>query len=796
MSPVIIFLAGLALLGLFAWYLFTDSERVKRNLGTVLTISLVALCIEAVTPPHKKIPLGLDLQGGSSFLIRLVSEPVEVTDQAGVKRTEVREITPFMVDQAVEVIRKRVDAMGTSEPVIAPSGNDRILVQIPGLDPAKLQDTREQLQKVAKLEFRKVHPQSSAILAGSAPPDPNYTALPYVDDDRKPGDPPDKEAETRQIIVRKKVDLEGKHVVRAGTSFEARGWLVHLLFDDQGKKIFGALTTEVYNDRSALAIVLDGKVISAPGVNDGPITQGACEISGNFDERSARNLASALENPLQTPVKIEEERSASASLGADAINSGLVSGLYGVVLTVICVLLYYRWAGLIANIALAVNVIILFGAMAMFGTVLTLPGIAGVILTLGMAVDANVLIYERLREELAEGKALRPAVVGAFEKAFSAIFDSNFTTLITAGILFWKATGPVKGFAVALTLGIIASLFTALVVTRNLFDWALKLGWLKQISMANLIKATNFNFLGWRRLAITFSTLIIAAAVAVCVMRGEKNFGVDFKGGDRTVFAAKGPRPSDDDVRRALNELPIGDVAVQTERSSTTEFITVRSPSNTGEQVSRHLQQKFPAAALTVDQREHVGGIVGAELLRNSLIALALGMLGILVYVTVRFEFSFALGALVALTHDVVITVGIFSLLGREFSMVIVGAILTIAGYSVNDTIVVFDRIREGIKAGRKGSVIEVMNQSINETLSRTLLTGGVTLLTTFVLFLFGGPVLAEFALTILIGVLVGTYSSIFIAAPIVLWWSGRGGKGARGLREEISRSEQAEATA
>src|SRR5688500_3496244 len=312
MSPVIIFLCGLALLGLFAWYLFTDSERVKRNLGTVLTISLVALCIEAVIPPQKKIPLGLDLQGGSSFLIRLVSEPVEYTDAAGVKQTEVREITPFMVDQAVEVIRKRVDAMGTNEPVIAPSGSDRILVQIPGLDPAKLQDTLEQLQKVAKLELRKVHPQHSAILAGSAPPAPNYTALPYVDDDRKPGHPPAPAHDPRKIIVRNQVDLEGKHVVRAGTSFEARGWLVHLLFDDQGKKIFGALTTEVYNDRSALAIVLDGKVISAPGVNDGPITQGACEISGNFDERSARNLASALENPLQTPVKIEEERSASA----------------------------------------------------------------------------------------------------------------------------------------------------------------------------------------------------------------------------------------------------------------------------------------------------------------------------------------------------------------------------------------------------------------------------------------------------------------------------------------------------
>jgi len=794
MSPGLIFAFGLILLILFGWYLFTDSERVKRNLGSVLTVALIFLCLEAFLPPKEKIALGLDLQGGSSFLVRLVSEPVEVTDEAGVKKIETRPITPRLVEEAIEVIRRRVDNLGTSEPVLAPSGTDRILVQIPGLNPERLKETREQLQKVAKLEFRKVHPQSSAILAGSAPPDPNFTALPYLDDDTEPGaKPEEKPDEDRKIIVRKKVDMEGKHVIRAGTSFEARGWLVHLNFDDQGKKIFGDLTQEVADDRSQLAIVLDGKVISAPNAKEA-IRQGSCEISGSFDEKSARNLASALENPLQTPVLIEEERSASASLGQDAIRSGLTSGLYGVALTVICVLLYYRFAGLIANIALAVNVIVLFGAMAMFGTVLTLPGIAGIILTLGMAVDANVLIYERLREELADGKELRPAVLGAFQKAFSAIIDSNFTTLITAGILFWKATGPVKGFAVTLTMGIIASLFTALVVTRNLFDWSLKLGLLKNVSMANLIKATKFNFLGWRRQAITLSLLVIAGSVALFAVRGDRNFGVDFKGGDRTVLAAKGPRPSDDEVRKALNQLPIGDVAVQTERSATTEFIAVRSPANTSQQVSDHLQGTFPNAAFAVDQREHVGGLVGKELMRNSLIALGLGMLGILLYVTVRFEFSFALGALVALLHDVIITVGVFCLIGREFSMVIVGAILTIAGYSVNDTIVVFDRIREGIKAGRRGSVLEIMNQSINETLSRTLLTGGVTLLTTLTLFIFGGPVLADFAITILIGVLIGTYSSVFIAAPIVYWWSRRGGED---LREEIKRAEQqTEATA
>jgi SecD/SecF fusion protein len=420
--------------------------------------------------------------------------------------------------------------------------------------------------------------------------------------------------------------------------------------------------------------------------------------------------------------------------------------------------------------------------------VLTLPGIAGVILTLGMAIDANVLIYERLREELAEGKSIKAAVEAAYDKAFSAIFDSNVTTLITAVILFWQATGPVKGFAVTLTMGVIASLFTAMIVTRNLFEWALNLGWIKKISMTDLIGATHFDFLGKRRIAIALSIAVIASSIGIFAMRGEKNFGVDFKGGDRLVLEAAGPRPSDNDVRTALGQINLADVVVQTEKSAAKEFLTIRSAEDTSTAIAEHLQKSFPQAGLTVAAVEKVGSLVGSELARKSLVALGLGMIGIFIYVTLRFEFSFAIGAIVALLHDVIITVGFFALFGRELSLIIVGAVLTIAGYSINDTIVVYDRIREGIKAGRKGSVQSIMNQSVNETLSRTILTGGVTLLTTAGLYAFGGPVLNDFAFAILVGVLVGTYSSVFIAAPIVLWWSGKGG---RDLRAEIKRAEE-----
>ncbi|MGV3531985.1 MAG: protein translocase subunit SecD, partial [Chthoniobacteraceae bacterium] len=635
MDASVTFFYGLVLLVLFGWYFATDLDRTKRILGTVLTVLLAALCVIMVNPPKEKIRLGLDLQGGTSFLVQLVAEKQE--------DGTLREITPSMVDQAVETIRKRVDSMGTSEPVITPAGTDRILVQIPGLDTEKLKSTREQLQKVAKLEFRLVHPNSEAILQGMAPPDPQYQRA-------KEKYTRGTEEIERDILVRKKPDITGDMVARAGAIFGQKGWEVNIEFTSAGAKLFGELTQKHVNQQ--FAIMLDGEVISAPNINE-PILGGSASITGNFQEAEARNLSSVLENPLQTPVRIQEERSASSSLGADSVKSGIYAGLVGVALTIVCVLAYYRLAGLVALIALTVNMLMLFGAMAMFNQVLTLPGIAGVILTLGMAIDANVLIYERLREEMQAGKSLKAALDAAYDKAFSAIFDSNITTLITALILFFMATGPVRGFAVTLTIGIIASLFTALIVTRNLFSWGLHLGWIRSISMSNLISATNFNFLGTRKAALTLSILMLVGSVAIFAIRGERNFGVDFKGGDRVVLQATKSQPTISDVRFAVDGLKIGDVVVQMEKSAATEFFTIRAPQDTGERIADHLTKVFPDAGFQLEQKETVGPVVGDELARASLIALGLGMLGIFFYVTLQFEFSFALGTLVALVHDI-----------------------------------------------------------------------------------------------------------------------------------------------
>ncbi|PYJ30603.1 MAG: protein translocase subunit SecD, partial [Verrucomicrobia bacterium] len=439
MTPALTFFIGLALLVLFGWYFATDQGPRKRLLAMTLMLLLVIFSIGTIWPPQKKIALGLDIQGGTSFLIRLV---------AGDKP-----ITKGMLDQAVEVIRKRVDVFGVSEPIISPVGSDRILVQIPGLDTAKIQEARDQLSRVAKLEFRLVYTDNGERLqkidAGKEVIPPEFRIETYKM--QREGEKPVEE----RLLVKKKADLSGERVSNAGASYEKDGWVVHLRFDAEGAKQFGNITAANVHHR--FAIVLDGVIQSAPVIQDA-IYGGDAQITGRFTEDEARGLASVLENPLQTPVSIEEERSVSPTLGLDSIKASILAGLVGLAITLVCVAVYYKIPGLVANIALIINLILLVGAMTMFHFVLTLPGIAGIILTIGLSVDANVLIYERLREEMALGKSLKIALNTAYEKAFSSIFDANVTTLITAAILFWQATGPVRGFAIALTLGILASL--------------------------------------------------------------------------------------------------------------------------------------------------------------------------------------------------------------------------------------------------------------------------------------------------------------------------------------------------
>ncbi|MGE5208531.1 MAG: protein translocase subunit SecD [Alphaproteobacteria bacterium] len=766
MTPALTFFIGLAMLVLFGWYFATDQGPRKRILAMTLVLLLVVFSVATIWPPQKKIALGLDIQGGTSFLIRL--KPGD------------KPITKGMLDQAVEVIRKRVDYFGGGEPIISPVGTDRILVQIPGLDTAKIQEARDQLSRVAKLEFRLVYPDNGeklkAIDEGKDVIPPEYRIESHKI--QREGEKPIEE----RLLLKKKAELSGNRVSNAGASYEKEGWVVHLRFDAEGAKEFGRITAANIHHR--FAIVLDGAIQSAPVIQDA-IYGGDAQITGRFTEEEARSLASVLENPLQTPVSIEEERSVSPTLGLDSIRASILAGLVGLAITIVCVAIYYKIPGLIANLALIINLVLLLGALTMFHFVLTLPGIAGIILTIGLSVDANVLIFERLREEMALGKSLKVALNTAYEKAFSSIFDANVTTLITAAILFWKATGPVKGFAISLSLGILASLFTALIVGRNCLGWFVDTGRLKRISMLHLIPAQKINFLGKGFIACMCSLALLVAGATAFYLRGEKNFGVDFRGGDLITLSA--PRTINiGQVRHALQPLGLADASIQESAQGGKSYITIRTPLNTSDKVEKQILQSMPDTGFSVEGSERVGALVGGELAKSSLIALGLGILGILIFVTFRFELSFAVGAIVALLHDVLMTVGIFALLGRELTLTMVGAVLTIAGYSINDTIVVYDRIREGLASGRRGTIEEIMNSSINQTLSRTILTSTVTLIPILCLFFFGGAVLRDFSLAIIIGVVVGTYSSIFIASPIVLWWSRARGHTTSSLRREV----------
>src|SRR4051812_20460343 len=602
MTPALVFFIGLGLLILFGWYFATDVGPRKRVLAAVLVSLLTIFSIWSNWPPEQKIRLGLDIKGGTSFLIRLVAPA--------------KELSKGMLDQAVEVIRKRVDYFGSGEPVISPVGQDRILVQIPGLDTAKIQEARDQLSRVAKLEFRMVYPDGGQRLgeidAGQQVIPPDYrieTYKPHAEENEKPRE--------ERLLIKKKADLGGNRVSESHAYYGNEGWAVQMKFDGEGAKQFGKITEANVGHR--FAIVLDGVIQSAPVIRT-PIYGGDAVITGRFTEQEARGLASVLENPLQTPVSIEEERSVSPTLGLDSIKASIFAGLLGLGITLVCVLIYYRFLGLIADVVLIINLILLLGAFKLIpgGVVLTLPGIAGIILTIGLSVDASVLIYERLREELASGKTLKVAVQAAYDKAFSSIFDANVTTLITAVILFWRASGPVKGFAISLTIGILASLFTALIVGRNCVSWFVDTGKVKKVSMAHLISSQHINFLGKGFLACMLSLAIILAGAGSFWLRGEKNFGVDFRGGDLLTLSSA-QKIDVGQLRQTLTPLGFADASIQESSQSGKSYVTVRTPLNTSDQVQHQIQQNMPGAGIKVEGAERVGALVGGELARSSL---------------------------------------------------------------------------------------------------------------------------------------------------------------------------------
>ncbi len=719
-----------------------------------------------------KIRLGLDLAGGVEFFLELDDKeaPEEVKSQFDRYR-----------DIAIETLRRRLEAQGIHEAEITPSGSRYIALRAPIVAKDEKLKLLNLIKMSAKLRFRLVHEQNDSLIADYLR-DPVNFRLPLGYELMESVDERDGKVYKTPILVSRKVEMEGKDVVYAAPTRDQFGQRsIQLRFNQQGAEDFGRVTGA--NIRRRLAIVLDGKLYCAPTIQ-GQINGGQAEINGRFSEEEAKNISDALvSGNFPFEIKVNAVFDTDPKLGADHIANGVWVGLFSMLCVAIFMIIYYRASGLIAVVALIGNIVLILGAMAAFNSTLTLPGIAGIVLTIGMAVDANVLIYERIREELEQGKSLRMAVDQGYAKALPAVLDSNLTTLLTSFILMSVGTGAVKGFAVTLSIGIVASLFTAIFVTRLIYDYLFRFFGLQKISMLAIFRATHFDFVGWFSRSAIVSVLLVALAIGTIAVRGKSILGVDFTGGTVVTLnyeqqIAKEELEStlakhgydEPQVTYKFN-LASGDNDRQVEilvRGDLTEKNAAESPKDA---IEKLLNATYPSAKFSGGQESTVGGLIGWEFTKAALWAVFFSLIGIGLYIAFRYEYTYATTAVVMLVHDVLVVTGIYLALGRTISLSVVAALLTVIGYSINDKVVIFDRIRENAKLAPNKSFAELVNESVNQTLSRTLITSITTFIVVFILLLGGGVAINDFVLIMMLGVIFGTYSSIFIAAPGLSRW-------------------------
>ncbi|MCR8723921.1 protein translocase subunit SecD [Frigidibacter sp. ROC022] len=711
--------------------------------------------------------------------VRSLAQPVASLSNIGAKDIDVRGEGDILIvslsdaekmatddrtmQQSLEIIRRRVDEVGTREPTIQRQGDDRILIEVPGIGSAA--ELKAIIGTTAKLTFQ---PVVGRTTDPDAVPGPNNELLPSADE------------KGVYYVLEQTAVVTGDELTDAQPSFDQNGRpAVSFTFNPTGARKFGIYTAEHIGE--PFAIVLDNQVISAPTIQSA-IPGGSGIITGNFSLEESTNLAVLLRaGALPAGMTFLEERTIGPELGADSIAAGKLAAIVGSVLVVVFMAAAYGLFGWFANIALTVNLAMMFGALSMIGGTLTLPGIAGIVLTVGMAVDANVLIYERIREELKNTKGPARAIELGYEKALSAILDSNITTLITAAILFVLGTGPVKGFAVTLALGILTSVFTAYFVTRlmvisyfhrkrpkSVLQWGLRL----------VKDNTNIDFFRIARVTFGGSVVLLIASIIVTVAMGL-NFGIDFRGGT-TIRTESTQQVDVGAYREALTPLKLGDVSIaevfDPSFGPDQNVAQIRIQAQDGDEaITSETIDKVEAALRAVDPDvtfpsvESVGPKVSKELILDAIMAVLAAVTAITVYIWLRFEWQFAVGALVGLVHDVGLTIGLFSLFQIKFDLSIIAALLTIVGYSINDTVVVFDRARENLIKYKQRALRDVLNLSANETLSRTIMTSGTTLVALLALLIFGGDVIRGFVFAITWGIVVGTYSSIYISKNIVL---------------------------
>lgn len=828
----------------------------------------------------KSINFGLDLAGGTSITLQI--------DKTGLKATDdIKDIQ----SQSLEIIRNRVDQFGLSEPQISPSGDDRILVELAGVDDstaknlvgstAKLEfkilaesekftqvitlidqyltrqttdvtadsaaadttakdstvaatdsakpaaDTAKQLSdeellggKVAEAEA----PKADSVAADSADAIPasvvgkalsayylsfgngGFIAEESIETIKKileleavqkliprdvafafgsglePVQRDSKIKAKRLYLLRRRAEMGGDDIsdarpYRVGDGTNAGEVAVSLKFSGIGPKKFSAVTAA--NVGKQMAIVLDNQVISAPVIRD-RIPNGEAQITGLEDMAEANRLAVVLRaGALKAPMKIIESRSVGATLGEENIVQGFGSGAIGLILCLVFMVAYYRLGGLIASFGMIINTLVTAAVMSVFNATLTLPGIAGFILVVGMSLDANVIIYERIREELKNGLTARAAVAKGYDRAFSAILDSNLTTVLTGLILYKIGTGSVKGFGLTLTIGILTSLFCAITVTRAILDWRLAKSDRTTLSIGNGFKAineANLQIIPNRRRFGLISLILIIASIASIAIKGF-DFSIDFTGGQVYTIQYQDEGKHEKDLSKALAAAGITGTKVRTLGGTSANSYQVSMRASDDSQFELKMAQAFEKAGQKCEivARDNVGPTIGKELRFNAILSVILAWLGILIYVWFRFGkfgLGFGVAAVLGLVHDTVITLGFISAFGLSFDGALIASLLTMIGYSVNDTIVNFDRVRENTAVFGSSNFAETINKSMNQCFSRTVVTSLTTLFVCVILAVKGGSSIRDFGLVQCFGILIGTYSSVCICSPIVLWWS------------------------
>lgn len=701
------------------------------------------------------VQLGLDLRGGTQIVLEAQDTPEVTVDQEVTSRT-------------LEVLRRRVDALGVAEPTLQVSGDRRIIIELPGVE-----DPEQAVEAVGRTAQLTFHSVLASIPEGSDPP---------VEGMVLPGDP-------GEDLVLGPVAVSGEQVETAIPFFDAQGttqWVVSVQFRPEGADAWEGMTGEAacapFNDPTRrIAIVLDEQVISSPGVagNVGcgvGITGGSTIITGGFTEEDATELAALIQGgALPVPVEIIERGTVGPSLGEAAISASIEAALIGAGLTLTYMIAFYRMMGVVAVLSLGAYALISYAVLVGMGATLTLPGIAGFVLAVGMAVDANVLVYERTKEEHAAGSSIPESIVAGFTRAWSAIADANVTTLLAAVLLFFYASGAVRGFGVTLSIGVVVSLFSALVVTRVLLEILSRtidmdrrprlMGMTVGRRFQDWIKTAQPNLLGqWRRWLVV-GVVLVGISLSGMLVSGM-NLGLEFAGGRLLEFDTDRP-VAVEEFRDSLGEIGLARSLVQ---ESGEGHLIVRSEQLDDAQ-EEALMEAVEAAGgeASVVRDQFVGPTFGAELRNRALMALAIAVAIQMIYLAWRFRWTIALSSVLAMVHDVAILIGLFAWMGKTFDGVFLAALLTVIGYSVNDSVVIFDRIREQSHLRPDDPIDEIANDACLQTVPRTINTGLGALLILVSLFVLGGDTLADFALALIIGIVVGTYSSVFTASPIAI---------------------------